>query len=89
MLSIILPILIVLIILGLAIWVIKRRFIDHKGINAGSQFVGRHVMMQFQDADKHRASEQIIQQEEERKQDFSADDKDAGTKLNGCNNPDD
>ena len=78
MLSIILPVLIVLAILALAAWIIKRRFIDHKGISAGSQFVGRHVMMQFQDADKHRATEQIILQEEERKQDFSADGKKAG-----------
>lgn len=75
-LSIILPILIVAIILALAAWVVKRRFMDHKGISAGSRFVGRHVMMQFQDADKHRATEQVILQEEERKRDFSADNKD-------------
>lgn len=80
MLSIIIPIVIVLLIIALAIWVIKRRFIDHKGINAGSQFVGRHIMMQFQDENKRSATEQVIQQEEEHRQNFSADDKDPGEK---------
>ena len=65
-----------LLILAFAAWVIKRRFIDKKSVGGGSQFVGRHILMQFQDADKKNATEQVIMQEEERKQYFAADDKD-------------
>ena len=65
-------------ILAFCAWAIKRRFIDKKGIGGGGQFVGRHIMMQFQDADKRRATEQIILQEEERVQYFADDDKDPG-----------
>jgi hypothetical protein len=74
-----------LIILAFCVWIIKRRFIDKKGINAGSQFVGRHIMMQYQDAGKKRAVEQIILQEEKRQQDFSGEDPEPGP----GNGPDD
>jgi opacity protein-like surface antigen len=71
---------ILLLALAFAAWVIKRRFIDKKNIGGGSQFVGRHIMMQFQDADKKKATEQVIVQEEERKQYFAGNDKDPESK---------
>ncbi len=74
--SLIVYVVLMFLILALCAWAIKRRFIDKKGIGGGGQFVGRHIMMQFQDADKKRATEQIIVQEEERRQYFAADDKD-------------
>jgi hypothetical protein len=74
--SLIVYVVLMLLILALCAWAIKRRFIDKKGIGGGGQFVGRHVMMQFQDADRKRATEQIIVREEERRQYFAADDKD-------------
>lgn len=76
--SLILSAAMLLLVLAFCIWVVKRRFIDKKGINAGSQFVGRHIMMQFQDAEKKKAVEQIILQEEERQQDFSGEDPEPG-----------
>ena len=68
-----------LLILAFCIWVVKRRFVDKKGINAGSQFVGRHIMMQFQGAEKKKAVEQIVLREEERQQDFSGEDQKPGS----------
>ena len=80
---------ILLLILAFCIWVVKRRFIDKKGINAGSQFVGRHIMMQFQDAEKKKAVEQIILQEEERQPDFSGEDPEPGSDNNPADIDDD
>ena len=55
--------------------VIKRYWIDKKPIGGTSQFVGRNVLQQFQNADRKESIEHVIyMEEEERKQDFDADD---------------
>ena len=55
--------------------VIKRYWIDKKPIGGTSQFVGRNILQQFQNADRKESIEHVIyMEEEERKQDFDADD---------------
>jgi hypothetical protein len=53
-------------------YVIKRFFIDKKYFG-GSQFVGRQIYEEFQNADRRESIEQVIyMEEEERQQDFTA-----------------
>ena len=54
--------------------VIKKFFIDKKYFG-GSQFVGRQIYGEFQNADRKKSLEHVIYMEEdERQQDFTADD---------------
>ena len=61
--------------------VVKRHWINKKWINAGSQFVGRNIYMQFQNVDKKQAIEHIqYQEDDEKDQAFSGD----NSKLKNC-----
>ncbi len=63
--------LIILLIFAFCAIVIKRHWIDKRWINSESQFVGRNIYMQFQNADKKRAIEHVIfKKEDEKNQDF-------------------
>jgi hypothetical protein len=58
-------------------FVIKRFFIDKKYFG-GSQFVGRQIYEEFQNADRRKSIEHVIYMEkEERQQDFSAGEDDS------------
>lgn len=65
---------VLLCVFGGGAWVVKRFFIDKK-YYGGAQFVGRQIYEEFQHADRREAIEHVIyMEEEERQQDFSADD---------------
>lgn len=63
--------LILLAIFALCAYVIKRCWIDRKWFGSGSQFIGRHVYTQFQNADKRQAVEHIIFVEEDEREEAS------------------
>ncbi|MCP4727567.1 MAG: hypothetical protein GY863_21185 [bacterium] len=57
------------------IWVVKRRWIDKKEVSASSQFVGENIIMNFSDAEKKKAMQEIVYQRDEKEEkDDSGDD---------------
>jgi hypothetical protein len=55
--------------------VIVRRFVMKKMITAGSQYVGQNIYLQYQNADRKRAVEEVIYQNDGEKQHaFSGED---------------
>jgi len=63
-----------LLIFGLAGWVIKKRFIDKSMFGTGAQFFGRQVYNDFQNVDKKAAVEHVIYvEEDERDEEFGGE----------------
>jgi hypothetical protein len=70
-----------LLIFGLAGWVIKKRFIDKSMFGTGAQFFGRQVYNDFQNVDKKAATEHVIYvEEDEREEAFDSEDFDPPAK---------
>ena len=72
---------ILLLIFGLAGWVIKKRFIDKNMFGTGAQVFGRQVYDDFQNVDKKAAVEHVIYiEEDEREEAFDGEDFDPPAK---------
>ncbi|MCP4581660.1 MAG: hypothetical protein GY839_08555 [candidate division Zixibacteria bacterium] len=49
--------------------VIVKRFVSKEMINAGSQYVGQNIYMQYQNADSRQAIEEIMYKKEDERRD--------------------
>jgi uncharacterized protein (UPF0333 family) len=74
MFSLILPLLILIIILVGAFVVIKKRWIDKKPTMCSAQFTAQNVFLQYQNQQRKKSIEHVLQQREERKQEDEGDD---------------
>ncbi len=63
-----------LIILAGAFIVIKKRWINKKPSMYGAQFAAQNIYLQYQNLQKKRSVEHVLNQKEERKQDDEGDD---------------
>jgi hypothetical protein len=72
--SLVLVAFILLIIFVGAFIVVKKRWINKKPTIYGAQFTGQNVYMQFQNLQKKKSIEHVLQQKEEKKQDDEGDD---------------
>jgi hypothetical protein len=72
--SLVLVAFILLIIFVGAFIVVKKRWINKKPTIYGAQFTGQNVYMQFQNLQKKKSIERVLQQKEEKKHDDEGDD---------------
>jgi hypothetical protein len=61
-------------ILAGAFIVIKKRWINGKSTLYGPQFTAQNILLQYQNRQKKKSIEHVLQQREERKQDVEGDD---------------
>jgi len=72
--SLLLVAFILFIILAGAFIVIKKRWINRKATMYGAQFAAQNILLQYQNRQKKKSIEHVLQQKEERKQDDEGDD---------------
>lgn len=66
--------LILLVIFVGALVVIKKRWINKKPTMYGAQFTGQNIYLQYQNLQKKKSIEHVLDQKEEKKQDHDGDD---------------
>ena len=66
--------LILLVIFLSALVVIKKRWLNKKRTIYGAQFTGQNVYLQYQNLDKKKSIEHVLDQKKEKKQDLGGDD---------------
>lgn len=74
LMSLILVVFILSIIMVGAFIIIHKRWINRKATMYGAQFAAQNILLQYQNQQKKKSIEHVLQQKEERKQDAEGDD---------------
>ena len=74
LISLSLVVLLLLVIFVGALVVIKKRWLNKKRTIYGAQFTGQNIYLQYQNLEKKKSIEHVLDQKEEKKQDHDGDD---------------